>query len=83
MGAGAGQRTSTATASFSGSPCALGHNAISAQDDALDGQAGLRVAGQRVVAHGLRGLEAPDGVAGLLGNGLVNVGGHGGSQVEA
>jgi hypothetical protein len=31
----------------------------------------------------LRGLEAPDGVAGLLGNGLVNVGGHGGSQVEA
>lgn len=77
MGAGAGHGTGTAAATFGGSRCTLGHNTVTAQNDALDGQPGFRVAGQRLVAHGLGSLETPHGVAGLLRNGLVYVGGHG------
>jgi len=79
--AGAGHRALAAATAFGGYR-ALGHNSKTAHDDALDGQAGFRVAGQRLVAHGLLGLEATQDVAGLLRNGLVNVGGHGRKLVK-
>jgi hypothetical protein len=55
---------------------AVGDYATAAEDDASHGQAGLWILGQGRIAHALLYFETAGFLAGLGGNGFVNVGSH-------